>query len=202
VHILVADDDSVSRVLLRRTLEQWGHEVTATGDGLEACGRLIHPAGPTLAILDWSMPGLEGPEVCRQIRKAALRMQPYLVILTSRDTAEDLAEALEAGADDFLSKPFDRTELMARLNAGIRILNLHRALTDRIQELEESRQREHHLRTLTPICSYCKRIRGDGDGTAWEPIDQYLAEHGYRFTHSVCPSCLENVPVPKPPAAG
>ena len=59
----------------------------ATGDGLEACGRLIHPAGPTLAILDWSMPGLEGPEVCRQIRKASLRMQPYLVILTSRDTA-------------------------------------------------------------------------------------------------------------------
>ena len=95
------------------------------------------------------------------MRAAALRMQPYLVMLTARHTPEDLAEALEAGADDFLSKPFNRVELMARLHAGMRILNLQLALTDRIQELEESRQREHHLRTLMPICSYCKKIRGD-----------------------------------------
>ena len=82
---------------------------------------------------------------------------------------------------------------MARLHAGMRIVNLHRALTDRIHELEESRQREHHLRTLMPICSYCKKIRGDRDD--WEPIDRYLAEHGYRFTHAVCPTCLDSVAV-------
>jgi DNA-binding response OmpR family regulator len=199
VHILVADDDSVSRTLLARTLEHWGHEVSAVADGLEACLRLRQPGAPTLAILDWTMPGLEGPEICRQIRASALRMQPYLVILTARDTSGDLATALEAGADDFLSKPFDRVELMARLHAGMRILNLHRALTDRIQELEESRQREHHLRTLMPICSYCKKIRGDKD--EWEPIDQYLAEHGYRFTHAVCPSCMDTL-APASPAAG
>jgi len=191
VHILTADDDSVSRTLLVRTLEHWGHEVDVVDEGLEARRRLLEPGGPTLAILDWGMPGLEGPEVCRQVRAAALRMQPYLVMLTARRAPEDLAVALEAGADDFLSKPFNRVELMARLHAGMRILNLHRALTDRIQELEESRQREHHLRTLTPICSYCKKIRGDRND--WEPIDQYLAEHGYRFTHAVCPSCLDTV---------
>jgi DNA-binding response OmpR family regulator len=197
VHILVADDDSISRTLLARTLEHWGHEVTAVVDGLDACGRLIAAGAPTLAILDWAMPGLEGPEICRQIRAAALRMQPYLVILTARHTPEDLAVALEAGADDFLSKPFNRVELMARLHAGMRILNLHRALTDRIQELEESRLREQHLRTLMPICAYCKKIRGDKD--EWEPIDQYLAEHGYRFTHAVCPSCLDSLaPAPRP----
>jgi sigma-B regulation protein RsbU (phosphoserine phosphatase) len=191
VHILIADDESVSRTVLVRTLEQWGHEVEVVVDGLEACTRLIVPGAPPLAILDWGMPGLEGPEVCRSVRAAALRLQPYLVMLTARHTPEDLAEALEAGADDFLSKPFNRVELMARLHAGMRILNLHRALTDRIQELEESRQREHHLRTLMPICAYCKKIRGDRD--EWEPIDQYLAEHGYRFTHAVCPSCLDSV---------
>jgi DNA-binding response OmpR family regulator len=191
VHILIADDDSVSRTVLVRTLEQWGHEVEVVVDGLEACARLIVPGAPLLAILDWGMPGLEGPEVCRKVRAAPLRVQPYLVMLTARHTPEDLAVALEAGADDFLSKPFNRVELMARLHAGMRILNLHRALTDRIQELEESRQREHHLRTLMPICSYCKKIRGDKDD--WEPIDQYLAEHGYRFTHAVCPSCLDSV---------
>ncbi|MEO5823971.1 MAG: response regulator transcription factor [Vicinamibacteraceae bacterium] len=191
MHILIADDDSVSRTLLVRTLELWGHEVQFVVDGLEACAQLIVPGAPSLAILDWSMPGLEGPEVCRQVRASKIRLQPYLVMLTARHSPEDLAEALEAGADDFLSKPFNRVELMARLHAGMRILNLHRALTDRIQELEESRQREHHLRTLMPICSYCKKIRGDKD--EWEPIDQYLAEHGYRFTHAVCPSCLDTV---------
>jgi sigma-B regulation protein RsbU (phosphoserine phosphatase) len=199
VHILIADDDQVSRTLLVRTIEVWGHEAEVVGDGVEAVTRLISPSAPLLAILDWGMPGLEGPDVCRSVRAAALRMQPYLVMLTARHAPEDLAVALEAGADDFLSKPFNRVELMARLHAGMRILNLHRALTDRIQELEESRVREHHLRTLTPICSYCKKIRGDKDD--WEPIDQYLAEHGYRFTHAVCPSCLDTMatlpPIPR-----
>jgi DNA-binding response OmpR family regulator len=194
VHILVADDDDVSRILLARTLEHWGHEVELVGDGVEACRRLLDPAGATLAILDWSMPGLEGPEVCRQVRAAALRMQPYLVMLTARGSAEDLAVALEAGADDFVAKPFDRVELQARLNAGVRIINLHRALTDRIHELEESRQREQTLRTLMPICSYCSKIRGDKDD--WEPIDRYLAEHGYRFTHAVCPACMDALAPP------
>jgi DNA-binding response OmpR family regulator len=191
VHILVAEDDAVSRTLLTRSLQQWGHEVEAVADGLDAYGRLLAANGPPLAILDWSMPGLEGPDVCRRVRAATLRMQPYLVMLTARHTSGDLAVALEAGADDFLSKPFDRIELQARLQAGERILNLHRALTDRIQELEESRQRERSLRTLMPICSYCKKIRGDRDD--WEPIDRYLAEHGYRFTHAVCPTCLEGL---------
>ena len=191
MHILTADDDAVSRTLLVRTLQHWGHDVEVVDEGLAACRRLVEPGGPALAVLDWGMPGLEGPEVCRQVRAATLRVQPYLVMLTARRAPEDLAVALEAGADDFLSKPFNRVELMARLHAGMRILNLHRALTDRIHELEASRQREHHLRTLTPICSYCKKIRGDTDG--WEPIDQYLAEHGYRFTHAVCPSCLDAV---------
>jgi sigma-B regulation protein RsbU (phosphoserine phosphatase) len=199
VHILVADDDGVSLTLLARTLEHWGHEVDAVSDGLTARERLFGTAPPPIAIVDWAMPGVEGPELCRQVRAASLRVQPYLVMLTARQAPEDLAVALEAGADDFLSKPFNRVELMARLHAGMRIINLHRALTDRIQELEASRLREHTLRSLTPICSYCKKIRGDRDD--WEPIDQYLAEHGYRFTHAVCPSCLESLArVPLKPA--
>jgi phosphoserine phosphatase RsbU/P len=201
VHILVADDDTVSRTLLARTLEQWGHEVEVVGDGLEACRRLIGPDAATIAILDWSMPGLEGPEVCRQVRASALRVQPHLVMLTARQTAQDLATALEAGADDFVSKPFNRVELMARLHAGVRIVNLHRALTDRIHELEEAKRREEQLRSLMPICSYCKKIFGDRRD--WEPIDQYLAEHGYRFTHAVCPTCLDAVSaLPLTPPAG
>ena len=196
MQILVADDDTVSRRLLVRTLEHWGHEVDVVADGLEACRRLLAPSAAPIAILDWNMPGLEGPDVCRQLRESSLRVQPHLVILTARHTPEDLATALEAGADDFLSKPFNRVELMARLHAGMRIVNLHRALTDRIHELEESKRREDQLRSLMPICSYCKKIQAHHD--AWEPIDQYLAEHGYRFTHAVCPTCLDAVAGPLP----
>ena len=199
MHILIADDDPVPARCWCGRSSTGATKSKSSATASRPCGRLISPARRLLAILDWGMPGLEGPEVCRQVRAAALRMQPYLVMLTARHAPEDLAVALEAGADDFLSKPFNRVELMARLHAGMRILNLHRALTDRIQELEESRQREQHLRTLTPICSYCKKIRGDKDD--WEPIDQYLAEHGYRFTHAVCPSCLDTVVDPAADAA-
>ena len=138
--ILVADDDPVSQ---SRSSARWSTGGTQV-EVVERRPRGLPPAdgagAPTLAILDWSMPGLEGPEVCRRVRAAALRVQPYLVMLTTRQRPRISSMALEAGADDFLSKPFNRVELLARLHAGMRILNLHRALTDRIQELEESRR--------------------------------------------------------------
>lgn len=189
--ILVAEDDVVSRFALVRTLEQWGHTAETVDDGLEACLRLTAPDPAPLAILDWEMPGLDGVEVCQRVRAASMRVDPYLIMLTSRSTREDLARALAAGADDYMTKPFDGVELHARLQVGIRVVNLHRALADRIRELEESRAREQHLRMLMPICSYCKRIRGAEH--EWQAIDKYLSEHGYEFTHAVCPDCLETV---------
>ena len=191
MRILVAEDEPVSQYALVRTLEQWGHTVESVADGLEACLRLTAPSPPSLAILDWMMPGLDGVEVCQRVRAASLPVYPYLVMLTTRNGRDDLAQALAAGADDYMTKPFDRVELQARLQVGIRVVNLHRALADRIKELEESRARERHLRTLMPICSYCKKIQGNGQ--RWQLIDQYLMEHGYEFTHGVCPDCLESL---------
>jgi phosphoserine phosphatase RsbU/P len=189
--ILVAEDEPVSQLALVRSLEQWGHQVETVADGLNACLRLTASDAPPLAILDWMMPGMDGVEVCERVRAAALRVDPYLIMLTGRNGRDALVQGLTAGADDFMTKPFDRVELQARVQVGVRVVNLQLALVDRIQELEQSRAREHSLRTLMPICSYCKKIRNDGN--YWQMLERYMSENGYEFTHGVCPDCLESL---------
>jgi diguanylate cyclase (GGDEF)-like protein len=129
VRILVADDDRVSRRLLELKLVQWGFEVVEVADGTEAWNALRAPDGPRLAILDWMMPGLDGIEVCRRVRERAVPYI-YVVIITAKDRKEDIVAALEAGADDFLTKPFDAFELKARLRTGSRILELQESLLE------------------------------------------------------------------------
>ena len=133
--ILVAEDDPVSRIALMRVLQRWGDEVVLAKDGIEASRLLQEPDGPKLAILDWMMPGADGPEVCRQIRQQASESYIYALILTSRDKTEDIIAALEAGADDYLSKPFVPAELKARLLTGRRIIDLQQQLIKAREDL-------------------------------------------------------------------
>ncbi len=134
--ILIADDEAVSRRLLERTLAGLGHEVTAVGDGLAALAALMSPEGPRIAILDWMMPGATGLEVCRLVRN---RPAPYvyILLLTARDRREDVLTGLDAGADDFLTKPFDALELRARLRSGERIVDLQEGLVRAREALRE-----------------------------------------------------------------
>ena len=132
--ILIADDDGMSRRLLEKTLEREGHEVVAVGDGLLALQELSLPDGPRLALLDWMMPELDGPGVCLELRKLHDRRYVHIVLLTSRGSKQDVVAGLEAGADDYLTKPWDRAELMARLRVGRRILQLE----DRLVEARET----------------------------------------------------------------
>jgi phosphoserine phosphatase RsbU/P len=121
------------------------------------------------------MPELTGVEVCTEIRAAKLRFQPYLILLTARHLPEDAAAALDAGADDYMTKPYSPVELRARLNVGKRYL--------------EQAEQVKILRGLLPICSYCKRIRDDEN--YWHQLEEYLMEHAeVRFSHSLCPECL------------
>ena len=136
MRILIADDDLVSRRLLERTLVSQGHEVTAVGDGLAAIAALLAPDGPRLAILDWMMPGATGLEVCRQVR-ARPAPYVYVLLLTARGRREDVVTGLDAGADDFLTKPFDALELRARLRPGERIVDLQEGLIRAREELRE-----------------------------------------------------------------
>jgi predicted signal transduction protein with EAL and GGDEF domain len=129
MRILIADDDALTRRLLQKTLEQAGYEVVAVGNGRMALECLSSKVGPRLALLDWLMPGLNGLEVCREIRRHSERPYIYMILLTARTSKEDVVRGLEAGADDYLTKPFDLEELKARLRCGERILKLEDKVT-------------------------------------------------------------------------
>jgi diguanylate cyclase (GGDEF)-like protein len=125
--ILIADDDPVSRLLLERTLVRLGHRIVAVPNGTDALARVLAADGPRLAILDWDMPGLDGPAACREIRKRPVPYV-YLMLLTARDRLEDMVFGLDAEADDFLTKPFNAIELGARIRSGQRVLALQETL--------------------------------------------------------------------------
>ncbi len=133
--ILIADDDSLSLRLLQKTLERAGYEVTAVKDGRLAADEMCRAEGPRLALLDWMMPELDGPAVCREIRKQRSERHVHLVLLTSRDSKQDIVCGLESGADDYLVKPFDPEELKARLRSGLRILQLEDNLLEAREEM-------------------------------------------------------------------
>jgi DNA-binding response OmpR family regulator/anti-sigma regulatory factor (Ser/Thr protein kinase) len=135
--LLIAEDEPVSRLLLQSYLERWGHEVTAAGDGREAWDLFTQGEFP-LVVTDWTMPGLDGPDLIRRIRahQSATCAYVYIVLLTARSHKEDLVDGMDAGADDFLTKPFDRDELRVRLRAGERIIRLEQTLEEQNRELE------------------------------------------------------------------
>jgi diguanylate cyclase (GGDEF)-like protein len=136
VRILVADDDPINRRLLQTSLVRWNYEVILARDGQEAWNILLREDAPRLAILDWMMPGMDGPEICREVRKSNFKFYTYILLLTANLRKEDIIVGLEAGADDYLTKPFEGNELKARLRTGRRILELQEQLlsaTDALQ---------------------------------------------------------------------
>jgi phosphoserine phosphatase RsbU/P len=189
--IIIAEDDALSRRLLETHLQRWGHEVVSYADGAEALAAIKSSTGPLMAVLDWMMPSLDGPEICRQVRLDQTIAQPYLVLLTSKEGAQSTVEGLQAGADDYVVKPFDATVLRARVGVGVRVLELQAKLARRVKELEDALTNVKRLQGLLPICSYCKRIRNDGN--YWQQVDMYLAEHTEaRLSHGFCPDCYES----------
>jgi diguanylate cyclase (GGDEF)-like protein len=122
--ILIADDDPIVRKLLQATLTKWGHEPVVCADGAQAVRALSSPDGPKVAILDWMMPGLDGVQVCREIRARQKGPYVYVILLTGKDRPDEIVEGLDAGADDYLVKPFNPNDLRVRLRAGFRYINL------------------------------------------------------------------------------
>jgi len=147
--VLIAEDDPICRRVLHSRLGKWGFRVITAEDGLEAWEILRQGNPPDLIILDWIMPGIDGPELCRRIRERQHVIYPYILLVTGKDETQDVVRGLEAGADDYLSKPVDPGELRARLQAGKRILNLQHEL---IQAREELRFQANHD-ALTGILS-------------------------------------------------
>lgn len=139
---LIAEDDSISRRMLEAFLVKWGYEVMVATEGEDAWGILHGNDAPRLAILDWMMPGRDGIEICRGLRLKKGRPYIYIILLTARGQKEDIVEGLEAGADDYVTKPFDPYELRARLRAGRRIVELQEQLLEAREALRDQASRD------------------------------------------------------------
>lgn len=170
--ILIADDSSVCRIMLQRTLKPLGHDVTAVVDGTQAAEVLEKEQFPVM-ITDWEMPGLDGPSLCRHLRSQEKDHYTYVIMLTCLGS-DNYVTAIEAGADDFLVKPFEEAMLVARLLVADRVSKL-RAELDNLQR--------HWF-----FCPRCQRVRGDDH--CWNPLEDFLTEvTPGAIDRAVCPPC-------------
>lgn len=196
MRVLIAEDDPVSRRILEMLLKKWGYEVVSTHDGEGAWNVLQEPNAPHLAVLDIMMPGADGLEICLRARKLDRAIPPYIILLTAKLGAREIVKGIEAGADDYLTKPYDRDELRVRVQVGARIVDLQIKLAARVGELEAALEHVKQLQGILPICSYCKKIRDDQD--YWQTLETYVsARSKAEFSHGICPACYETTVKPQ-----
>ncbi|HZZ78975.1 MAG TPA: response regulator transcription factor, partial [Gemmataceae bacterium] len=138
VKILLAEDDDIIRKMIESLLRFHGYDVEGVPNGAAAWNILRRPDSPRVALLNWMMPGKDGVDICRAVRASPNLVGRHLILLTSRDSPEFIVEGLRAGASDYVTKPFDKDELLARINVGVKIATLQVELTNRVQELEQA----------------------------------------------------------------
>jgi DNA-binding response OmpR family regulator len=192
--VLVVEDDPFFQRILVRRVENEGYQVRAASDGREGMKAIV-TFEPDVVISDWMMPEVDGLELCQSVKTGLREAAPYFILLTAKGEISDKLLALDTGADDYLVKPADQGELIARVRAGLRIVDLTRRLRRTIAELQIAKADLEHTKTdlrqlqsTLPICSFCKKIRDD-DGI-WHDVDKYLTTHAQAdFSHGVCPEC-------------
>lgn len=186
MNALVVEDDPIARAVLEATLRKLGHEPTALGDG-EAAWELLGRQPFRLIISDWMMPRVDGLELCRRVRARGGEYVSFILLTGQTATVQNRTAAVEAGVDDFLSKPVNMDELWMRLHVAARILEF----TRQVRQLQE----------FLPICSYCKKIREDEN--YWGRVEDYINSHtGAKLSHSICPDCYDRVVIPEMKASG
>ena len=188
--VLIAEDDATERRILQAMIEKWGFDVVLASDGIAALKRLQEPDAPNLALLDWMMPGLDGVEVCRRLAESRPNDPPYLILVTGRDGREDVVKGLDAGANDYVCKPFSSRELLARIGVGQRVVGLRIVLAAKVAALQDALGHIKTLQGILPICSICHKIQNDEN--RWARIEEYIAQHSEaQFSHGLCPDCVQ-----------
>ncbi len=190
--VLVGEDDERSRNALVRLLQRNGYDVTVANDGQEAINILLAPNAPQIALLDWEMPRLDGIHVCWAVRSIPSNPYTYIIMVTAKAEAADALAAFSAGVDDFLTKPLDSLQMLARLRCGERVLGLEKRCAERIAELNEARQEVRQLKRLLPLCMHCANVR-DKDGH-WQDLASYVRDNAEAdYSHLLCPECIAHV---------
>ncbi len=187
--ILIAEDDYTSRLMLQVILEKWKYKVVTAENGNEAWELLQDKEQPQIAILDWEMPEMDGLEVCQKARTLDRENPIYIIMLTGRNTTNDIVYGLDTGADDYITKPFDENELRARVRVAERMVRIQESLSNTVVELREALDHVDTLQGILPICMHCHGIRSDDE--AWHKLEKYIESHTMaKFSHSICPECL------------
>jgi sigma-B regulation protein RsbU (phosphoserine phosphatase) len=196
--ILLADDDRVSVIVLQKLVTTMGYVPVIASDGATALRHLLAADGPKLALIDWMMPEMDGLNVCRMLRQQQDPGYRYVILLTARTEKAHVAEGMQAGADDFVTKPYHPGELETRILAGERILQLQETLATKVNELETALSEVKTLRGLIPICMFCKKIKDDEK--SWQKMEHYIESHtSAHFSHSLCEPCFnQHYPEKKP----
>jgi sigma-B regulation protein RsbU (phosphoserine phosphatase) len=197
MRILIADDDPIALLLLRNAIDKWdGYETVSVRDGAAAWEVLQGDDPPPIAIVDWMMPGIDGIDICRKSRSMPQLESTYFILLTGKEGMEARLTGLQAGANDYLTKPFDPAELEARIRVASQVVHLQLQLRARVQELEDTLAHVKQLETLLPICMYCKKIRDEQN--SWHQMESYISAHSNaEFSHGICADCYESICEPQ-----
>lgn len=194
--VLIVDDEPDIIKILRKYLENHGLGVLTAQNGREAI-EILHKSDVRLVVTDRMMPEMDGITLCRSIRASELSGYVYIIILTVSGSKEDIVDGINAGADDYVTKPFNLEELKVRVDSGLRVLALEQSLHEKIKEeeilvgeLKAALDQVQKLSGMLPICATCKKIRDDKG--YWNKIETYICEHSEaKFTHGMCPDCAK-----------
>lgn len=195
MRVLVADDEPATLLQIRMLLNQAGFEVMTASSGTEALHLWLEHR-PAIVLTDWDMPGMDGESLCRLIRQTPADHYTYVVIITGKTQQEPAVAGLEAGADDYVQKPFESRELVLRVQAGQRISELQTELANRVAELQDALARVRTLEGLLPTCCYCHRVRDEND--EWHELEAFIRHNTLAtFSHGYCPDCYATRVLPQ-----
>lgn len=187
--ILIAEDEFTTRMMVQVCLENWGYRVESVTNGVDAWNILKKPDAPHIAILDWEMPEIDGVEVCRRAKEMDCENPPYIILLTSRDSKQDIVKGFDAGADDYMTKPFNDDELRARVRVAERLVRTQSSLTETVGELRNALNQLDILDSAVEACGACRKIKSNDDGQ-WHSFDAIVVgELDSRFVATICPEC-------------
>lgn len=188
VKILIAEDEYTTRLMVQVSLENWGYSVSSVADGQAAWQKLRKSEALDIAIVDWEMPEIDGVELCKRVKDLKRDKPVYVILLTGRDSQHDIVQGFDAGADDYMTKPFNDDELRARVKVAERLVTSQSALAQTVEELKDALNLVDALQSVSYVCRTCNKIT-DEQGN-WRTLKECVDnDYDFRFSQTTCNHC-------------